>query len=181
MPPVRRFLPLLVLASIAAARAAEPAPRPRLGVNLAGAADWNAEQPFADVFRLSRRWISQREGAGWGQGPALDLDARGWVRRLEPGCHADTPLCSLDPGQHYPAGVYTLLQEGRGELDAWGAAHVRSREPGRLLLDVDPTKGGFFLRLRATDPDDPVRRIRVFAPGEDPGSANPWRREFLER
>lgn len=29
--------------------------RPRLGMNLAGPADWNTELPFVDVFRLSRR------------------------------------------------------------------------------------------------------------------------------
>ena len=39
-----------------------------LGINLNGPADWNSELPFADVFRLSRRWISQREGQPWGKG-----------------------------------------------------------------------------------------------------------------
>ncbi len=177
----RWFLVLAFAVGAGVVGAEPPAPRPRLGLNLAAAVEWSAEQPFADFFRLSRAWISQREGAGWGQGPDLDLDADGWVRSLDPGCHADTPLCSLEPGDHYPAGVYTLLHEGRGELDAWGAARVRSAEPGRLLLDVDPRKGGFFLRLRATDPADPLRRIRVFPPGEEIDGTNPWRNEFLDR
>lgn len=169
------------LAAVCTASAAGADPRPRMGINIAAAVDWSAEQPFGDFFRLSRRWISQREGAGWGAGPALDLDPRGWIRRLEPGCHADTPLCSLDPGEHYPAGVYTVVHEGRGVLEAWGAARVRSVEPGRLLLDVDPSKGAFFLRLRATDPADPVRRIRVWPPGEEAAEGGPWRESFLER
>lgn len=163
------------------ATAAEVDARARVGINLAAAVDWSAEQPCADFFRLSRRWISQRDGAGWGEGPPLDIDERGWIRRLEPGCHADTPLCSLEPGDHYPAGTYTVLHEGRGDLEAWGAARVTSSGPGRVLLEVDPARGGFFLRLRATDPGDPLRAIRVFPPGEDEGSASPWRRAFVER
>jgi len=43
--------------------------RSRLGMNIAGLADWNTELPFVDVFRLSRTWISQREGEAWGNGP----------------------------------------------------------------------------------------------------------------
>ncbi|MFO0888793.1 MAG: hypothetical protein U0790_06555 [Isosphaeraceae bacterium] len=158
------------------------AARPRLGINLVGPADWSSEQPFVDVFRLSREWISQREGAPWGQGPKLDIDRHGWIRRLEPGCYAETPLCTLEPGRHYPGGLYTVLYDGQGTLDATGAARVRSRRPGRLELDVDPSKGGFFLQLRATRPEDPVRNIRVLIPGgEKTYRDNPWRRDFLDR
>lgn len=32
----------------------------RMGINLAGPADWNTELPFVDVFRMSRPWISQK-------------------------------------------------------------------------------------------------------------------------
>ncbi len=70
----------------------------RLGINLAGPADWNTELPFVDVFRLSRPWISQRKGQPWGKGPTLDLDAHGWVKRLEPDCWAETLLCTIDRG-----------------------------------------------------------------------------------
>lgn len=172
----------LVAVGVAACGTAAEEPRPRLGINLAGPDDWNAEQPFADVFRLSRAWISQREGAGWGEGPPLDLDARGWPRRLEEGCHVDTPLCTLPPGNHYPSGVYSVAWSGRGTVGAWGAASVRESSPGRLLLDVDPTAGGFFVRISATDPADPVRDLRVIVPGgHSPPGGSPWRREFLDR
>lgn len=43
------------------AEAAEnAASQPRLGINLAGPADWMTELPFVDVFRTSRPWISQK-------------------------------------------------------------------------------------------------------------------------
>ena len=60
-----------------------PRATPRLGMNLSGPADWNTELPFVDVFRLSRAWISQRRGSGWGEAPPLELDECGWVKHLE--------------------------------------------------------------------------------------------------
>jgi len=110
------------------------AARPRLGMNLNGPADWNTELPFVDVFRLSRRWISQRKAEGWGRGPALDLDQHGWVKRLEPDCWAESPLCTISDG-HYPGGRYTILYDGEGELDVWNAARIVSRSPGMIVID----------------------------------------------
>ncbi len=163
------------------ASAIPPKPSPRLGMNLNGPSDWNTELPFVDVFRLSRQWISQKKDAPWGQGPALELDQRGWVKRLSPDCWAETPLCTIDGG-HYPAGRYTVLYDGQGEIDFWGAASVASREPGRMTIDVDPSRGGFFLRLKTTRPDDYVRNIRVIMPGfEETYRENPFHPVFLAR
>ncbi|GIW87609.1 MAG: hypothetical protein KatS3mg108_1933 [Isosphaeraceae bacterium] len=140
------------------------APRPRLGINLSGPADWSTELPILDVFRLSRPWISQREGAPWGQGPPLQLDRNGWVQRLEPGCWAETLLCTIEGG-HYPAGRYLVRYRGRGRIEFGGAARpVESAAPGQIVLDVEPAKGPIFLQIRETDPADPIRAIRVWVP-----------------
>jgi hypothetical protein len=161
--------------------AAVPPAQPRLGMNLNGPADWNTELPFVDVFRLSRSWISQRQGASWGQGPPLALDEHGWVTRLEPNCWAETPLCTVEAG-HYPSGRYTVLYDGEGRLEFVHAARVVSREPGRMVIDVDASKGGFFLQLHQTNPADYVRNIRVIMPGFDQTYAqNPFHPVFLQR
>ena len=171
-----------VAALLCTCLAAEPPKAsPRLGMNLNGPADWNSELPFVDAFRLSRPWISQKQGASWGQGPELALDEHGWVRRLEPDCWAETPLLTI-AGGHYPGGRYTVLYDGRGKLDFWGAASVVSREPGRMVLEVDPSRDGFFLRLLETDPADYVRNIRVIMPGfEEAYREHPFHPVFLER
>ncbi|MGA2254747.1 MAG: hypothetical protein ABSG53_08810, partial [Thermoguttaceae bacterium] len=122
------------------------------------------EFPFVDVFRFSRSWISQRKGQPWGNGPALALDEHGWVKRLETECWAETPLCTIEGG-HYPSGEYTVLYDGDGQFDASGAAKVASRQLGRLTLMVDASRGGFFLKLLATEPTNYVHNIRVFMPG----------------
>lgn len=165
----------------AQAPARRPASGPAFGINLAGVVDWTTELPFVDVFRTSRRWISQRQGEAWGRGPELELDDRGWVKRLEPGCYAETPICTIASG-HYPGGRYIVQHEGSGLIEAAGSARVVERAPGRLVFDVDPSRGTMFLRLMETDPANPVRNIRVIMPGHaQTFEQAPFRPGFLDR
>lgn len=148
-------------------------------MNLSGPADWNTELPFVDVFRLSRQWISQKQGAGWGKGPALELDAHGWVKKLEPGCFAETPILT---GGHAPAGEYVCLYDGEGEITFGHNSKLVSRAPGRLVVTIDARKEGTFLALRQTNPANPVRNIRVLMPdGEKTYRTEPFTRVFLDR
>jgi hypothetical protein len=175
------LLTALLLALPIFARAEPPPAKPRLGMNLNGPCDWNTELPFVDVFRLSRTWISQKKGLSWGKGPELSLDEHGWVKKLEADCFAETPMCTIEKG-HYPSGRYTVLFEGKGQLTFSGAASIAESQPNRMVIQVDSSKGGFFLQLRATDPVDPVRNIRVIMPGfEDSYAKQPFHPEFLAR
>jgi hypothetical protein len=163
------------------ADAAAPPAVPRLGINLAGPADWMTELPFVDVFRTSRPWISQRKGAGWGQGPAIELDEWGWVKKLEAGCYAEAMVCTISNG-HYPSGTYTVLYEGTGTLDFGKSARVKDRQPGRIRIDVDSSQGGFSVQIKETDPSDYVRNIRVIMPGfEQTWKRDPFHPAFLRR
>lgn len=57
-----------------------------------------------------------------------------------------------------------------------------SRDHGKIRIDVDPSRGGFFLRLKATNPVNPVRKIRVIMPGfAETYATNPWHPVFLKR
>lgn len=85
-----------------------------LGINLTGFKDWNREHPFVDPFQMARAWISQAEGKRFGQGPPLELDANGWVRRLEPGCWAEK-LLYTNQKDHIPEGRYRIdFEKGGG-------------------------------------------------------------------
>ena len=155
--------------------------RPRLGINLAGPADWMTELPFVDVFRTSRQWISQKQGAGWGKGPELAIDELGWVKCLEPECYAETMLCTIQGG-HYPTGTYTVLYEGAGKLVGGLNAKVKESVASRLLIEVDASKGGFSLRLMETNPQNYVRNIRVVMPGfESTFEKEPFHPVFLKQ
>jgi len=176
----RRITPTAIALLISLSALAATA-GPRLGMNLAGPADWNTELPFVDVFRMSRPWTSQKQGEPWGRGPKLEVDENGWVKKLDKDCWAESPLCTIPEG-HYPSGEYTVLYDGKGKLDAWNAAEIISHSPGKMVIRIDSSKGGFHLKLLETDPEDYVRNVRVIMPGFlDTYKDNPWHPAFLNR
>lgn len=183
-----RLLPLslsgvLLGLLVSAASADQPAAaaHPPLGMNLAGVTDYSTELVFADAFKAARSWISQAKGQPWGKGGPLDLDARGNVRSLREGQFAETVVWTgFD--RHFPAGTFTCLYEGNGEVDVTGDARVVKRQPGRLSVEVAPRNGSGFLRITRTDPKDPVRAIRLIHPGlEKTCQEQPFLPAFLER
>ena len=177
----RAGLMAVVLWATLAGAADKPAAQPQLGMNLAGPADWSSELPFVDVFRQSRVWISQKQGAAWGKGPELALDEFGWVKKLEPGCFAESMLCTIEGG-HYPTGSYTILYDGEGQLGVGQNAKAKESKPGRILIDVNASKGGFSLQIKETNPQDYVRNIRVIMPGcEMTYVKDPFNPAFLKR
>jgi hypothetical protein len=152
-----------------------------VGINLAGIADWNTELPFVDVFRMSRPWISQREGAAFAGGPELALDRFGYVQSLEPSCWAESFLCGVE---RTPPGLWTVLYEGTGTLEMKGqGVELQRAAAGRLDFNVQEGAGyGFVLQLLDVDPADPVRNIRVLMPGTlETYQTDPWNPSFLER
>lgn len=139
---------------------------PGIGMNLAAVVDYTTEQPFVDVFKTASPWISQREGADWGQGGPLALTPEGWIASLEPGQYAETILFSAD--RSYPAGEYLLLYEGEGEFAfRFSNAAVVNSEPGRLVVNVTPADNGIFLQIVTTNPENPIRNIRFLMPGTE--------------
>ena len=77
-----------------------PAPtgtRSQIGTNLAGIADWSTQIPFTDVFKTSREWISQRQGAKWGEGGKLNLTPEGWIASLAAGQYAEAIVLTGTP------------------------------------------------------------------------------------
>jgi hypothetical protein len=152
-----------------------------LGINLGGLNDWNTELPFVDVFRLSRSWVSQQEGKAWGKGPPLTLDEHGWIVRLPPGAWAESCILNIREGR-YPHGTYTLLYEGRGKIEIGNIRGTVKRQPGRLQFTLTGREGIVWIRIKATNPEDYIRNIRVYMPGyENLAGGDILRPGFLER
>jgi hypothetical protein len=172
-----------LLAGISSSTAGEePKPRPRLGINLAGPCDWNTELPFVDLMHFSRKWSSQKKGAPFGSGPALDLDENGYPKSLPEGVWAESPLISFG-GHPWPSGKYSVLYKGKGRLSfGASAAGVIEESPGRMVVSLDSRKGDLHLSILETDPADPVRDIHVIMPGSEKSwQSNPWSPLFLGR
>ena len=147
----------------------------RLGINLAGIADWGTEFPFVDLFKQSRAWFV--EG---GDAASLKFDAHGWVSQLPVGKAASTIISSLD-NQHFPAGEYVVLYDGEGEINV-PFYPVKSNKPGKIELTVDGQKGLFRLDITKTNPHNYIKNIRVIAKAfENTYQQNPWQPHFLRR
>eukprot|EP00961_Rhodomonas_salina_P262128 3542718-Rhodomonas_salina.3 len=75
-----------------------------------------------------------------------------------------------DLRKHGLSGVYTVLFDGDGVVDAAmsDVKRVWRPEPGRVDVDVQLSldfNNGLWLTVQRSNPQDPVRNIRVVAPG----------------
>lgn len=154
--------------------------RPQAGININGIADFGTEQPFVDLFKHSRKWTSQAKGKKWGKGPKLDLDAQGWIKRLEPNASA-TKLVSTTQG--LPSDRYVILYDGEGRLKPHGdVKRVLKSQPGRIVISLKQKWNVLKLDLLETNPDNYIRNIRIVPEGmETHYLDNPWSEDFLKR
>ncbi|MCB1186614.1 hypothetical protein KDL29_05535 [bacterium] len=152
-----------------------------LGMNLEGLSDWGRSIPFTDVFKLSRSWIPQEaDGWTWDTGETLDIDANGWVASLQPGQAAGNVLVTNNAG-NYPEGEYICLYDGEGTI-SWGInASLVGVEPGRQVVHITPgADDTAHLKITATNPDNPVRNIRLILPGHEADyQENIWNPDFV--
>ena len=141
-----------------------PGDEPFLGINLSAVTYYSTQWVFVDAFRQARPWLPQNvDDAEWDTGETLDLTPEGWPL-LDPGQAAGTLLFRGIDGR-YPAGEYVCLYEGRGRFEFAFDGRTVESVPGRVVVDVDPSDNGVYLKLVESDQDDPVRNIRFIMPG----------------
>lgn len=133
------------------------------GSNLTGLADYSSEWPFSDCYKMSRGMWSATQWS-WSDSRPLDLDANGWPKSLQSGQWAKT-IIFWDLPNKYPSGEYVVLYDGEGTLAYEYAATKVSSAPGRDVLSVDSSKGGFGVSIATTNPANYVRNVRVIMPG----------------
>jgi hypothetical protein len=131
--------------------------RSALGANLEAITYYSPQLPFVDVMKTSSDW-------GSNDGRALDMDANGYVRSLAPGQTAHKVLLR-EFGGRYPAGVYVVRYKGEGTLTFRFDAQVLSQTPGEIRVQVNPSDGGVWTQLNATNPANYLRDIEMLMPG----------------
>ncbi len=156
----------------------------RLGTNLTEVNDYSNQVPFIDAFKQSREWYTQRDGSfDTGEAARLQLDSNGWLRTLAPTDGAAvqyTRVCTLvfsmgavgggpQAGKlPYPAGDWTVRFDGRGSLSYSLAGRINaaaSSVPGTEIISVTPQEPGIQICITETDSTNPIRNIRLYAPG----------------
>lgn len=148
------------------------------GTNLAGLADYGTEIPFVDLMRTSRTWYTKSVGDpndpfNSGFKDEMTFREDGYpthVPQNVPG--SDYPqrvvtIWAITDG--WPAGAYTVLWEGDGELSFWGG-HKNLKQTGdhRIVFDFPTPKEGILeMTIRRSEKDNPIRNIRVLMPGTE--------------
>lgn len=138
---------------------------------------------MADITRFSRAWSSQARGARFGEGPPLEFDACGYPVSLPEGAWAESPLFSFEGRHRWPAGEYTVVFQGTGEI-SFGKAETARREISAhsFVVRLDRNEGNLHMSILRSDVSDPVRDIHVILPGlEKTWPENPWNPNFLAR
>ncbi len=131
-----------------------------IGSNIATVVDHSVDMPFVDLFKASRPWISGK-GREWNDGRPIDIDENGWVRSLLPEQVARTLM--LTKGGH-PAGEFVILFDGEGEISHDNELLESRSGPGRHVVRVKEN-GAVLFEIQKTNPDNPIRNIRVLPPG----------------
>lgn len=173
-----KYVSILALAVCSAFATAS---NPHYGINLSPLEDWSREQPYINIMKLSRNWISQRQGV-WDSKEDLALDENGYVTSLKPGQWAAT-LMLTEVTTNFPKGEYVFLYDGEGEFEWKGNARLIESSPGRQVVEFTPTGSGFIhMIMTSVNEEDYPRNMRfVKAENEKLSKTELFTPEFKER
>lgn len=141
---------------------------PALGMGLNGISDWSTQQPFIDVMKTAREWTGHLPGQ-WGGVSAEELraegvlDDNGWPLRIPERVERLEALLLTDQPEDadYLRGTYLVLWDGKGALDLTGRARRVRYGAGEAEFAYSPGEGAVGISISETDPNDPIRNIRV--------------------
>jgi hypothetical protein len=139
---------------------------------------------YANVLRASEAWVvstTALSGAA-AQTAAQTLSMRpdGWPAALPQGLYlwlstAGYPTGSDSAGRTYLHGVWVLTWEGKGTVNLLTSENNGSGEQlllddsahGRIVKLITSARKFPVVYVRATDPGDPVRNVKLWAPADD--------------
>lgn len=189
------FILLLLLNQLAAQSSLPDSCKIEIGTNLSGMFDWTTEMPFVNLMRHCRGWGTQNASwVGGGQNAwdtqvieSIPRDAEGYPTQVPffgPGLETDQRVYTVWANtEAWPAGTYTLLYDGEGELDLWGDADIVSQQPGVVLANVTPGVDNIIqLRINSSNPQNHIRNIRFLMPGTANNyEENPYYQPWLDK
>lgn len=158
-----------------------------IGMNASGLDYYSSDMSVLDQMKRASPWRTVCDprrhpecrdfapGASAGDTKELDkvrLDANGWPLALPASDDPSVKFRHLSKmllthnGRVHPEGEYTVLYDGKGELDYQWSARRLSAKPGREVVWVGNQRdAGVLLTIKSTDPADPIRNIRFLMPG----------------
>jgi len=165
----------------------------QIGTNLSGVVDYGTELPFVNLMRNARMWYTKdidNPNAAFDSGFTDELTYRadGYPT------HIPQQVAGADFEQRtvtiwantssWPAGEYTVLWEGTGQLSFWGGhENLTQTDDHRIVFDfLNPMDNVLEMTILTSDIDDPIRNIRLLMPGtEDTYETQPFYSLWLEK
>lgn len=148
------------------------------GTNLSGLVDYGTELPFVDLMHNARQWYTKDNGNPadpFDSGHADELSYRsdGYPTHVPQTINGSVydqrvvTIWAITDG--WPAGEYTVLWDGVGELSFWGGhENLTVTNPNRITFDfLNPIDNALEMTIVTSDINDPIRNIRVLMPGTE--------------
>ncbi len=154
------FLLPLQLSVLSAAPLSSP-----LGINTNEIMENDASVPFVDLMKMSMPF---EEARPWLTKGTVRYDKNGWPTYIGKGSQAGTRFLNDIPAGTIPDGLYTVLYKGEGIIQYNHDAHLMHRSPGRDVVLIRAGKDKKFtaiFKIHATDPNNPLRDVRILLPG----------------
>ncbi len=146
-----------------------------LGINTESVKPWAPQIFFVDTFKRSLPWISNNfpYDYTWNSGVPIPMDSEGYPLEIPytpPGGGPDQIVSTVifDGLQgKYPSGNYTLIFEGTGIVQLFGASGFQQfTNAGTYTVNVDSYSNPYlFLQIAQSQVSDHVRNIRLILPG----------------
>lgn len=150
----------------------------QFGTNLSGLVDYGTELPFVDLMHNARQWYTKDIGnpnAAFDSGHANDLSYRsdGYPthvpQEIDNSSYDQRVVTIWAITDGWPAGEYTILWEGTGELSFWGGyENLQQTNANRIVFDfLNPVDNILEMTIVSSDINDPIHNIRVLMPGTE--------------
>ena len=166
---------------LATASITQAAPGHRLGYNTSGLHHLGSSNPFIDIFKISRGWITSCE-FDWQRNRPIDpgcsrkksfntketdkvsVDANGWPTRLP--SRGEAPIFTSinaiwDMPANFPVGRHFVIYQGDGDIQVHGDVDIIRQVPGRIDFNLKSAKRKLRLQITRINPRNHIRNIKV--------------------
>lgn len=173
---MRRLLLLALLAltmSVSAQEMPDGAEWPPMGMNLYSPSYYDSMFYFNDITQHGSQWISFNldDPSVWNDERAFPMDENGYPAELAE--DQGVRMILYLEARGVITGEHTLTWTGEGQLAIDHNGGYQLFEPatnGKLTFDFNPPadeEAFLFLMILATNPENPVRNVRVWLPGTE--------------
>ncbi len=137
-----------------------------LGYNLDYPGDWSSAPPFIDQMKSAREFVGECYSGDCNGTAHLDLDAAGWPRsvafRDDPSRRYDriSKVLIVSDNRSDVGKRFVVTWDGDGELRI-SEVDLQGDPSTRRQVFTLPD-GTLYLRILETDPQDPIRNVRVY-------------------